>query len=71
MEVGVLSAGWYSILTGSVLLYLAYVLGRVPWDVDPAALFVSMTFAATGTWQLTRGLRAEFQRRPTSADEPS
>jgi hypothetical protein len=38
MTVGMLSAGWYSILTGSVLLYLAYLLGRIPWDVDRAAL---------------------------------
>lgn len=71
LTVGVLSAGWYSILSGLVLLYLAYVLGRVPWDVDQAALFVSVAFAATGLWQLTRGLRAEFQRRPKSTDEPS
>ncbi len=70
MAVGVLSAGWYSILTGMVLLYLAYVLGRIPWDVDRAAPFVSVAFAVTGLWQLTRGLRAEFQRRPKSTDEP-
>lgn len=71
MAKGLLSAGWYSILTGLVLLYLAYVLGRIPWDVDRAATFVSVAFAATGVWQLTRGLRAEFQRRPKSTDEPS
>ncbi len=71
MAKGLLSAGWHSILTGLVLLYLAYVLGRIPWDVDRAAPFVSVAFAATGLWQLTRGLRAEFQRRPKSTDEPS
>ena len=70
MARGVLSDGWYSVLTGLVLLYLAYVLGRIPWDVDRAAPFVSVAFAATGLWQLTRGLRAEFQRTPKSADEP-
>lgn len=68
---GVLSAGWYSILTGVVLLYLAYVLGMTPWDVDRAAPFASVAFAATGLWQLTRGLRAEFQRRLKSTDESS
>lgn len=71
MAKGLLSAGWYSILTGLVLLCLAYVLGRIPWDFDRAAPFVSVAFAATGLWQLTRGLRAEFQRRPKSTDEPS
>lgn len=71
MEWGVLSAGWYSVLTGLVLLYLAYVLGRIPFEVDRAATFVSVAFAVTGLWQLTRGLRAEFQRRPKSTDEAS
>lgn len=66
MAVGVLSAGWYSILTGAVLLWLAYVLGMTPWDVDRAAPFVSVAFAAMGLWQLKRGLRAEFERRPES-----
>lgn len=71
MAMGVLSAGWYSVLTGSVLLYLAYVLGRVPWDVDRAASVVSVAFAVLGLWHLTRGIRAECQRRPRSTDEPS
>ena len=71
MTRGVLSAGWYSILTGSALLFLAYVLGGIPWDVDRAAPFVAVAFAATGVWQLTRGLQAEFQRRPRSTHEPS
>lgn len=69
MTIGLLSDGWYSILTGLVLLLLAHVLGSVPWDVDPAANLVSMAFLVMGLWQLTRGLRAEFQRRPKSTDE--
>lgn len=47
MAMGVLSAGWYSILTGLALLYLAYVLGGTPWDVDRAAPLVAAAFAAT------------------------
>jgi hypothetical protein len=71
MARGVLSAGWYSILTGLALLYLAYVLGRIPWDIDRAALLVSVALGATGVWQLTRGLQAEFQRKPKPTAEPS
>lgn len=69
MARGVLSAGWYSILTGLVLLLLSYLLGDVPWDLDPAAKLVAMAFLVIGLWQLTRGLRAEFQRRPNATDE--
>ena len=34
MATGVLSAGWYSIVTGAVLLYLAWLLGSVAWSAD-------------------------------------
>ena len=70
MAMGVLSAGWYSILTGLVLLYVAYLLGSVAWEADRAAPFVAVVLAVTGVWQLNRGLRAEFQRRPKPSDEP-
>ena len=70
MATGVLSAGWYSILTGVVLLNVAYLLGSVSWNADRAASFVAVAPAASGLWQLERGLRAEFRRRPTSTDEP-
>ena len=69
MTIGVISDGWYATLTGLVLLLLAYVLGSVPWDVDPAATLVAMAFLVTGLWQLTRGLRAEFPRQRKSTDE--
>jgi hypothetical protein len=69
MSTGVLSAGWYSVLTGLALLYVSYVLGSIPGDA--AAPFVAVALAVTGVWQLERGLRAEFQRRPKSTDEPS
>ncbi len=64
LSVGALSAGWYSILTGLAMLYVAYVLGS-GW-ADVAAAWVAVVFAVTGLWQLERGLRAEFQRRPRS-----
>lgn len=69
MSTGVLSAGWYSVLTGLALMYLAYVLGSVRGDA--AAPFVAVALVVTGAWQLERGLRAEFQRRPRSTDDPS
>jgi glycerol uptake facilitator-like aquaporin len=69
MSTGVLSAGWYSILTGLALLYVAYALGSV--SGDEAAPFVAIALAVTGAWQLERGVRAEFQRRPKSTDEAS
>ena len=61
MSAGVLSAGWYSVLTGLAMLYLAYVLGSVSGDA--AAPFVAVALAVAGVWQVERGLRAEFQRR--------
>jgi hypothetical protein len=64
MSMGVLSVGWYAILTGLALLYVAYVLGSVSADDDGAAPLVAVVMALTGVWQLERGLRAEFQRRP-------
>ena len=69
MTIGVISDGWYAILTGLVLLLLAYLLGGVPWDVDPAATLVAMAFLVLGLWQLTRGLRAELPRQGKSTDE--
>ncbi|WP_457205844.1 hypothetical protein [Nocardioides sp. P5_C9_2] len=71
MAFGRLSAGWYSILTGLVLLYVAYLLGSVSWDVDRAAPFVAVAAAVAGLWQLERGLRAELPRRRRSPDDPS
>ena len=67
MSTGVLSSGWYSVLTGSVMLYVAFLLGSVPGDA--AAPFVAVALAVTGLWQLGRGVRAEFHRRPESTDD--
>jgi glucose dehydrogenase len=71
LSTGVLSEGWYSILTGLALLFVAYLLGSVPVNDDPAALFVAIVLFVTGVWQLERGLRAEFQRRPKPPNELS
>ena len=56
MSMGVVSAAWYSVLTGGALLYVAYLLGSV--SGDSAAPFVAVALAVTGVWQLERGLRA-------------
>ncbi|KRE95613.1 hypothetical protein ASG76_08265 [Nocardioides sp. Soil774] len=69
MQTGLLSKGWYSILTGLALLLLAFALGGVPWDVDPAASFVAVAFLVIGSWHLARGLRAEFQQRRAPSDD--
>lgn len=69
MTVGLLSDGWYSILTGLALLFLAYVLGGVSWDTDPAANLVTIAFLVIGSWHLTRGIRAEVRRRPKPTDD--
>jgi hypothetical protein len=69
MSTGVLSAGWYSVLTGLALLYVSYLLGSVSED-DAAAMPVALALAVTAIWQLERGLRAELRRRPKANDEP-
>jgi hypothetical protein len=71
MSMGVLSAGWYAILTGLTLLYVAYLLGSVSSGDDVAAPYVAVVLGLTGVWQLERGLRAEFQRRPKPPGEAS
>lgn len=70
MSKGVLSAGWNSILTGVAFVYVAYLLGSGA-DGDSAAPFVAVVLVVAGAWQLERGLRAEFQRRPKSTDQIS
>jgi hypothetical protein len=65
---GVLSPGWNSILTGLVLLFVGLALGSV-WRDDSAAPVVAVAAFLAGAWQLERGLRAEFQRRPRPSDD--
>jgi hypothetical protein len=69
MSTGVLSPGWYSILTGAALLVVAWLLGSVSGDA--AAPVVALALGVAGVWQLERGLRTELQRRPRSTDGPS
>jgi hypothetical protein len=38
---------------------------------DPAAGVVGVVFFLAGAWQLERGLRSEFQRRPRPSDDES
>jgi hypothetical protein len=67
---GVVSAGWNSVLTGLVLLYVGWALGSIPLDQDPAAAFVGVVAFLAGAWMLQRGLRSEFMPRPgTGTDE--
>jgi len=65
---GVLSAGWYSVLTGLALAYVAYLIGSASED-DAAAPLVAVALAVAAIWQLERGLRAEFRRSSDSPDE--
>src|SRR5688572_12505263 len=71
MSTGVLSVGWYSILTGLAMLCVAYLLGSVSPRHDAAAPFVAVAFAVTGLWQLGRGFRTEYRRAPESTDVSS
>lgn len=70
MSKGVLSPAWNSIVTGVAFIFLAYVLGTAAGG-DSAAPFVAIVLAATGAWQLERGLRAEFRRRAESTGQVS
>ena len=67
LSMGVPSPGWYAILTGCALLFVAYALGSVSAD-DPAAPYAAVVLALTGLWQLERGVRIELTRlrRPTN-----
>ncbi len=61
MSKGVLSPGWYSILTGLAMLFVAYLLGSAI-DTDRAALLVGLALGVVGVWSIERGVRSEVQR---------
>lgn len=67
---GVISAGWYSILTGLVLLVVGLALASVSGD-DRAAGVVGVVALLGAVRQLERGLRSEFPRRPRVRDDKS
>jgi len=60
---GVISPGWYAILTGLAMIYVAYLLGTVGGDVDPAAPYVALGLGVGGVAVLERGVREELRRR--------
>jgi hypothetical protein len=53
---GQIGPGWYAILTGIVMLDLAYVLSGAR-DTDAAAPYVAGVLAITGLWSLASGWR--------------
>ena len=69
LSVGVISAGWYSVLTGSALLVVGVALASTSPSDDPAAPVVGVLFVLAGVWQVERGLRSEFRRHTRPIDE--
>jgi hypothetical protein len=63
MSRGVISRGWYSVLTGVAMLLAVWLIAPAS-DSDPAVPVVVLVLALTGIWSIERGLRAEYQRRP-------
>ncbi len=61
MSKGLISRGWYSILTGVAMLYVVWLLGPA-YDTDTVAPFVGLSLAITGMWCLQRGIRFEARR---------
>ena len=61
MSTGVISRGWYSILTGVAMLYVVWLL-RPAYGTDTAAPFVGLGLGITGIWCLVRGLLFEARR---------
>ena len=62
---GVISPGWYSILTGVAMLFVAYLLGSAV-HTDRAAMFVGLALGVTGVWSVERGIRSEVRRHRTT-----
>jgi hypothetical protein len=59
---GVISRGWYAILTGIAMIYAVLVIAPAS-DTDPAAPFVAVALAVTGIACIERGVRLERRRR--------
>lgn len=58
---GVISRGWYAVLTGIAMLYAALSIASAA-ETDPAAPFVVLALAVAGLWSIERGWRLEFRR---------
>jgi hypothetical protein len=61
MSTGRISRGWYSLLTGVAMLYVAWLLGSVH-ATDDAAPFVGLVLGITGIGCLGRGILLEVRR---------
>jgi protein-S-isoprenylcysteine O-methyltransferase Ste14 len=66
---GVISPGWYAILTGLAMLYVVWLIAPVA-HTDRAIPVVAVVLAITGIWSIERGLRSQLRRHPR-ADEAS
>jgi len=64
MAKGVISTGWYSILTGLAMLFVAYLLFGV--DADRAAPVVADVLVVVGIWVTARGIWSEVRHRRAS-----
>ncbi len=62
MSKGVISRGWYAVLTGLAMLYAVVVIAPAT-GTDPAAPYVAILLAIAGIWSVERGARLEFRRR--------
>jgi len=58
---GVITPGWYSILTGLAMLLVTYFLGSAT-GTDPAAPFVGLACGLTAVRLMERGIRSEIRR---------
>jgi hypothetical protein len=63
MSKGVISPGWYAILTGIAMLVLVWLIAPAAPD-DRAVPVAALVLAVAGIWSIERGLRQEYQRRP-------
>ncbi len=66
LSMGVISRGWYAILTGVAMLYLAWGLWTAAAGDDAAVPYVSVGLALVGVWSLVRGIVMERGDRAQS-----
>lgn len=56
---GVLSRGWYAVLTGLAMLFVVWLIAPIA-DTDPAVPAVAVVLALTGIWSIACGLRSQY-----------
>lgn len=60
---GQIGPAWYAVLTGVVMLFLAYVLGTA-YETDPfMAPYAAGVLSVTGVWSLASGCRRLYLGR--------